>query len=230
MNFSNKIKHIAVIMDGNKRWAKKNKVSEKKGYLKGLDNIKTLTNLCLEKKIKYLTIYALSNENLNRKSVGVIFQILINEYIKIINQFKNEKLIKVNFIGEKNNLPKKVIKIIKYLEENTENNKKLILNIAFNYSTEKELISIVKKLTQSDRILSKNISKETIYKHLYLAEMPDPDLLIRTGGYSRLSNFILLNLSYTELFFIQTLWPDLSKADILDIFNKFYKIKRNYGL
>ena len=212
-------------MDGNKRWAKKNKFSLKKGYFKGLEKIKFMINECINHKIQYLTIFALSTDNLMRPTIGTIFEILISEFKKFFEELDIKKSVKVKVIGKRNNLPKEIINIINEIENYDNSNIKLNLNIAFNYGTDEELLNAVKKIANLN-----NINKKMIYDNLYLSNIPDPDLLIRTGGYKRLSNFILLNLSYTELFFIETLWPDFSEDELLDIFKKFYKIQRNYGL
>ena len=217
-------------MDGNKRWSKKNRLTLRQGYLKGLSNIRSITKFCIKHHIKNLTIYALSNENLKRPTVGTIFSILNSEYKKIFNEFEIENLVKIKIIGERKNLPKNIINIINDIEIKTKNNKKINLNIAFNYGTDKEIISIFKKILNKDNLKKVRINKKTIYDNLYLSHSNDPDLLVRTGGYKRLSNFILLNLSYTELFFTDTLWPDLSEKELDNIFNNFYKTKRNYGL
>ena len=217
-------------MDGNKRWSENNKLNLKEGYLRGIDKIKEITDLCLKNNIEYLTLYALSSENINRKSISTIFEILTSKYQKILKEFDSQKLIKINIIGEKNNLPKNILNILDELEFKTKKNKKLNLNIAFNYGTDKEIISIVKKILSSHNLnKEKNITK-LIKENMYLSNIPDPDLLIRTGGFQRLSNFLLLKLSYTELFFSRTLWPDLSKEEIINIFEKFSKIERKYGL
>jgi len=212
-------------MDGNKRWAKKNNVSLKDGYIKGLMKIRSIIKVCIDQQIKFLTIYALSIDNLKRPTVGTIFEILIKEYKNIFEELDIKNSMNVKIIGQRNNLPNRIVKIINEIENYINKDVKLNINIAFNYGTDEELVTTIKKI-----INSKNINKEIIYNNLYLANMPDPDLLIRTGGYKRLSNFILLNLSYAELFFTDTLWPDLSNYELLNIFNDFKKIKRNYGL
>ena len=217
-----------MIMDGNQRWSKKNKLSLKDGYLEGLNKIREIINICIEYNLSYLTIYALSSENIKRASVVSIFDIMIDEYEKLLNEFKANKEVKIKIIGEKNNLPKKIINILNGLEQETMNNNKLHLNIAFNYGTDKELISIFNNIVRENKI--KNINEEIIKQNMYLSNIPDPDLLIRTGGHQRLSNFLLLKLSYTELFFTKTLWPDLSKKEIISIFENFMNIERKYGL
>ena len=217
-------------MDGNKRWSEKNKVSLKKGYIQGFYKIEEIIDICLSHKVKYLTLYALSSENIKRKSVSLIFDILINEYNNFFNNSKFNNEVKINVIGEKSNLSNEVLNIIKNIEKKTELNNKLFVNIAFNYGTDKEIISIIKKILRKKIDNEDDINSELIRKEMYLSHIPDPDILIRTGGYKRLSNFLLMNLSYTELFFIETLWPDLEKKEIISIFDNFKMIKRNYGL
>ncbi|PPR47503.1 MAG: Isoprenyl transferase [Alphaproteobacteria bacterium MarineAlpha5_Bin8] len=218
-----------MIMDGNKRWSDSNGVSLKNGYIQGFNKIEEIIKICITKKIKYLTLYALSSENIKRSSVSLIYEVLLSEYKKIFDNSKFLKAVKVNVIGEKNNISNKIIKIISDIENKTKSNDKLFLNIAFNYGTDKEIISIIKNILKKN-IDNVNINNALIRNEMYLSNMPDPDILIRTGGYKRLSNFLLMNLSYTELFFTETLWPDLKEKEILSIFEQFNKIKRNYGL
>tara|TARA_B100001964_G_scaffold219487_1_gene261611 strand:+ start:929 stop:1582 length:654 start_codon:yes stop_codon:yes gene_type:complete len=217
-------------MDGNKRWANTNGVSLKIGYQKGLDKLKEIVTICLEQKIKHLTVYALSTENIRRTSVSIIFNIIKYANNKIIEEFSFQKEIRIKIIGEKKNLPPTIQKEFLDIEKITKNNKKLNLNIAFNYGTNIEFLEIVKKIVSLYGNKEKKITDTILKKHMYLQNVPDPDLLIRTGGFQRLSNFILLNLGYTEIFFTKTLWPDLSKKEILKIFDNYYKIERKYGL
>ena len=218
-----------MIMDGNKRWSDSNGVSLKNGYIQGFNKIEEIIKICITKKIKYLTLYALSSENRKRSSVSLIYEVLLSEYKKIFDNSKFLKEVKVNVIGEKNNISDQIIQIINNIENKTKLNDKLFLNIAFNYGTDKEIISIIKNILKKN-IVNVNIDSTLIRNEMYLSNIPDPDILIRTGGYQRLSNFLLMNLSYTELFFTETLWPDLKEKEILTIFEQFNKIKRNYGL
>ena len=229
---SNQIKHMAMIMDGNTRWAKENSVDIKQGYIRGLKNIKNVINVCLDNKIQYLTLYALSSENIKRTSVKIIFDILIEEYKNIFKEFDLRKNVKIKVIGDRKNLPKSITNIFEKLEKDTLSNNKLNLNIAFNYGTDQELLSIVKNFINNydKKIQDDSSINDQIKKYMYLHDIPDPDLLIRTGGFQRLSNFLLLKLSYTELFFTQTLWPNLTKKEILKIIESFYSIERKYGL
>ena len=217
-------------MDGNKRWAKKKNISIKDGYLKGLYNIETIINFCIENNINNLTLYALSTENFKRKSVNLIFRIILKEYLKILSKINKDNYIKINFIGDRKKLPKNLINIFNKVENITKKNNILNLKIAFNYGTDQEIREIINNIIELNikKITDKN--SNLIKSFMYLKDMPDPDILIRTGGFQRLSNFLLLNLSYTELFFTKTLWPDFSLNELNEIVNKFKKIKRNYGL
>ncbi len=219
-----------MIMDGNQRWAKNKKVNIRKGYLTGLDKIEEITKICINQKIQNLTLFALSSENVQRSNVKTIFDILLSEYKKRLKEFSQTNNIKIRIIGEKENLPKSVINILDEIEKFTQKNKKLNLNIAFNYGTDKELLSIVRNISNIYKKQKMEITSQLINKYTYLPNISDPDLLIRTGGHQRLSNFMLLRLSYTELFFTKTLWPDLQEDEIINIFKKFNKIERKYGL
>ena len=220
----NKIKHLAIIMDGNQRWALINKKSKLDGYLAGLKNLKLIIDRCVEKKIQYLTIYALSVENIKRNSSKIIFNLIRNKY-KVFLKELSKNNININFIGEEKNLPKDILNILKSIINKRNSN--INLNIVFNYGAQDEVVHIVKKILKNkNKIINKNIIRSS----MYLGDIPDPDILIRTGGYQRLSNFILLNLSYTELFFTNTLWPDFSQNDLDKIILKYFKVNRNYGL
>ena len=219
-----------MIMDGNKRWSKLNNVSLKEGYLKGLYKIKEIAKICIEKNIKHLTLFALSSENIKRPSVSIIFDILYHEYNNLLKEFEFKNYIKIKIIGEREGISSKICNIFNNIENKTKENKKLNLNIAFNYGTNKELLSIINniiKIHKSNKII---INEDLLKNQMYLSNTPDPDLLIRTGGFQRLSNFLLLKLSYTELFFTKTLWPDLDKEELLDIFSNYKNVERNYGL
>ena len=219
-----------MIMDGNKRWADLHGVSLKEGYQKGLNKLKEIISICLEQKIKYLTVYALSTENMKRVSVSTIFDIIIKQSKKNFEEFNFNNNVRIVIIGDRKKIPQIIKKEFLKIEKKTQNNKKLKLNIAFNYGTDAEFLKIVKQIASLYRNREKKITYALLKKHMYLYGSPDPDLLIRTGGFQRLSNFILLNISYTEIFFTKTLWPDLSKIELLKIFDKFYKIERKYGL
>jgi undecaprenyl diphosphate synthase len=217
-------------MDGNKRWSKLNKLDLKDGYNAGFNKIKEIIKISIKNNIKYLTIFALSYENTKRPSVSIIYKLLSDEYKAILKKFNNDKDVKINIIGERESLPNDLKNIFNELEIKTKNNSKLILNIAFNYGSNQEIISVIKKIIRLDRQEKIEINEKLINREMYLSNIPDPEILIRTGGFKRLSNFLLFKLSYTELFFTETLWPDLGEEEILKIFSKFNTIKRNYGL
>ena len=212
-------------MDGNQRWASINKKNKLEGYLAGLNNLKLIIDKCIEKKIKNLTVYALSSENIKRASSKIIFNLIIDKHKEFLKELLKNNIININIIGEKTNIPKDILNIFKSLIK--KKNPIINLNIVFNYGSLDEMVYIVNNF-----IINKNkkINKNSVRSSMYLGHIPDPDILIRTGGYQRLSNFILLNLSYTELFFTNTLWPDFSHNELESILLKFSKVNRNYGL
>jgi undecaprenyl diphosphate synthase len=218
-------------MDGNKRWAKNKKLTIIDAYSEGIDNVLRISEKLIEKEIKYLSVYALSTENVKRKSVNLLFNSIFDKFYLFLNKLINEKSIKIKVIGERDNLPIKLKKIINEAEQKTINHKKLTLILAFNYGFESELISVFKKLyKQIQSVNSKEINNIKFDNLFYLNNIPDPDILIRTGGYQRLSNYLMYNLCYTELFFTKTLWPDFKKKELEKIIKEFKNISRNYGL
>ena len=212
-------------MDGNQRWALINKKNKLEGYLAGLNNLKFIIDKCIEKKIKNLTVYALSSENIKRASSRIIFNLIRDKHKEFLKELLKNNIININIIGEKTNISKDILNIFKSLIK--KKNPTINLNIVFNYGSLDEIVYIVNNF-----IINKNkkINKNSVRSSMYLGNIPDPDILIRTGGYQRLSNFILLNLSYTELFFTNTLWPDFSHNELESILLKFSKVNRNYGL
>jgi len=225
---NNNLEHIAFILDGNKRWAKKNNINLKRAYKKGLENISDLISNCINIKIKYLTLFTLSSENIQRQSVGNIFQVIYEDFSFFFDKIIKEKKVKIKIIGSRLNLPSKILKLIEHCEYETNNNNKLILNLAFNYGFKNEIQQVLQKIKDNSSI--KLTSSEDIKKLFLLGNIKDPDLLIRTGGEKRLSNFIMYNLTYTEIFFIDTLWPDFKLEELKSIITKYHTIKRNYGL
>ena len=225
----NKLNHIALILDGNKRWAKKNDLSNINGYTKGFENIKNLVTYSLSKKIPYLTIFTLSSENFNRSSINVIYQIIYDNFSKTFNDLVKEKGVKIKIFGNRKNLPKKLLEIFQNIEDASINNKNLILNVAFNYGFKNEIKQILKNISKKEVNIKFDNDKD-INNLFFLGSLPDPDILIRTGGHKRLSNFIMYNLTYTELFFTETLWPDFSKKEFNSIINQYFNIDRKYGL
>jgi len=223
----NKLEHIAFILDGNKRWAKKNNSSTLNAYKKGFKNISDLVDNCLNLKIKYLTLFTLSSENIKRKNVNNIFQVIYDDFALFFNKIIDEKNVKIKIIGSRENLPKKIINLINHSEKFTFQNNKLILNLAFNYGFKYEIKEVLKNVSNNKIDLEND---DNIKKLFLIGSIPDPDILIRTGGERRLSNFIMYNLTYTELYFIDKLWPDFKNSDLIEIVNNFENISRRYGL
>ena len=222
-------KHVAFIMDGNSRWSKKNKLSKQIGYKKGIETLENLINICINKKIKILTVYALSTENIYRKDINILYSI-INNFInesKSLDRFKN---IDFRLLGKRENINKKILSFFDKLEKNQPSTKKIILNLAYNYGSWSELENCVKKISELYKDKKFKINEKKIRENLYTKNIPDPDLLIRTGGKKRLSNFLLLQLKYTELFFIDTLWPDFDERVFLKILKEYQLINRTFGL
>ena len=222
----NPIKHVAIIMDGNGRWGVMHKQSRNAGHRAGLNTVDLIISRCINHKIKFLTLYTFSSENWKRPKteIAFLFKLLENFLQKKINKII-EKDIKLKFIGELNKLPAKLQKLIKLSEKKTFNKKTLQVNIALNYGSKIELINTIKKIKQKKI----KINEKNIDNNLYTKNLPNPDILIRTGDTHRLSNFLLWQLSYTEIFFEKKLWPDFKGKDFNKIINKFNKIKRNFG-
>ncbi len=214
-----------VIKDG----PKKNKQSNINGYTKGFENIKNLVTYSLSKKLPNLTIFALSTENFNRSSINIIYDIIYKNFSKTFRDLIREKGVKIKIIGSRKNLPPKILEIFQNIEESSFNNKNLNLNIAFNYGFRDEIKNILINIKNMDRNIKLDNDKD-IDNLFFLGSIPDPDLLIRTGGHKRLSNFIMYNLTYTELFFTETLWPDFSEKEFDSIIGMYLKIDRKYGL
>ena len=221
----NPLNHVAIIMDGNGRWGLKNHNSRNKGHKAGLATVETVIKVALEKNIPHLTLYAFSTENWKRPKteVNFLFKLLEDFLKKKIKEFDKNK-IKLKIIGEKK-FPKKLNKLLNTSEKKTKNNLKLQLNLALNYGSKKEIINAIKMLNKTNaKINEKNLSNM-----LYTRGIPDPELLIRTGDTNRLSNFLLWQLSYSEIFFTKKLWPEFNSKDFKNIIFKYQKIKRNFG-
>jgi len=222
----NPVKHVAIIMDGNGRWGLKNKGFRNAGHRAGLNTVETVIEECLHSKIKYLTLYTFSTENWKRpdKEVNFLFD-LLEKFLskKIKNIIKNK--IKLKFIGDKKKLSKNLRNLLKESEIKTCDLDKLQVNIALNYGSKNEIVNTVNLLVRE----KKKITEKNIEDNLYTKNIPNPDLLIRTGDTKRLSNFLLWQLAYTEIFFEKKLWPDFKKKDLQNILAKFKSLKRNFG-
>ena len=222
----NPVKHVAIIMDGNGRWGIKNKNSRNAGHRAGLNSVEVVINECLESNIKYLTLYTFSKENWKRpkNEINFLFNLLENFLINKIDKLI-KKNIKLKFIGEIHKLPSKLKKLIRNSEQKTSKNLDLQVNVALNYGSKSEIINSIKIINKKKM----KFNEININKNLFTKDMPDPDILIRTGNTHRLSNFMLWQIAYTEIFFEKKLWPDFNLNDFRKIISKFKLLKRNFG-
>ena len=221
----NPLKHVAIIMDGNGRWGLKHKNSRNAGHKAGLNTVEKIIKESIKNKIDFLTLYAFSTENWKRpkKEINYLFSLLQTFLIERIEELHKQN-IKLKIIGLKN-FSSKLNNLLKKSEKKTSKNKKLQINLALNYGSKFEIINAFKKLKKSrEKINEKNLSK-----YLLTRDVPDPDILIRTGNTNRLSNFLLWQLAYSEIFFEKKLWPDFNEKDYNKIIRKYKKIKRNFG-
>ena len=222
----NPINHVAIIMDGNGRWGLKNKRSRNLGHRAGLDTVEKIIKETLKSKIRYLTLYTFSTENWKRpkKEINFLFNLLETFLIsKIDNLVING--IKLKIIGDQKLFTPQLKKVLSESEKKTLVNKKLQINLALNYGSKNEIVQAVKSIHRK----KKNITKKNIDNNLYTKNVPNPDILIRTGNTNRLSNFLLWQIAYTEIFFEKKLWPEFNTNDYKKILNKFKKLKRNFG-
>ena len=217
--------HVAIIMDGNGRWGVKFKNSRNAGHKAGLKTVEKVIKETIKKKIKFLTLYAFSTENWKRpkKEINYLFNLLENFLIKSIDQLHKQN-IKLKIIGNKN-FSIKLNKLLNLAEKKTSKNNRLQINLALNYGSKIELINAFKKLYKNKN----EINEKNLIKYLQTKNIPDPDLLIRTGDTKRLSNFLLWQLAYTEIFFEKKLWPAFNEKDFNQIIKKYKNIKRNFG-
>ena len=214
-------------MDGNGRWGLKKKESRNYGHLKGLNTVETVIKSSLDQKIPYLTLYTFSTENWKRpdNEINFLFD-LIRKHIKKNLKKINKQGVKINIIGKQKKLPPDIVQSLKLIENKTKKNNAITINLALNYGSKEEIVDACRKFAFEK---NKKIDIKNFQKKLYTKNMPDPDILIRTGGTRRLSNFLLWQLAYTEIFFIDKLWPDFNENDFIKIISKFHKIKRNFG-
>jgi len=223
----NILSHVAIIMDGNGRWANKKNKPRKYGHLEGTKNIKKLIPYFIKKKIPYLTLFAFGLDNWSRpKSETSYLFFLFEDFLKKNLNFLLGSNVKIKFVGERIGLSKKIKILIKKIENLTQKKKALTLIVALNYSSKQELVNAFKKIIKNKQ---KKISTKIVENFLYTKNIPDPDILVRTGAQRRISNFLLWQISYTEIFFINKLWPDFNTSDLNKIILKYKKIKRNFG-
>ena len=222
----NPLQHVAIIMDGNGRWGIKNKKSRNLGHKSGLKTVEKIIASSIKNNIKYLTLYAFSTENWKRPMLE------INFLLNLLESFLNEKIdelkkngIKLKIIGNIKKFPKKIQIKLRAAQKITYKNKKLHLILALNYGSKSEIINAIKFI----KLKKIKISEASVDKSLYTKGIPNPDILIRTGNTNRLSNFLLWQLSYSEIFFVKKMWPDFNERDYKNIILRFKKIKRNFG-
>ena len=221
----NSIKHVAIIMDGNGRWGIKHKKSRNHGHKEGLKTVEKIIKTTIKNKIKYLTLYAFSTENWKRpkKEINFLFNLLENFLLNKISDLNKQK-VKLKIIGKKN-FSSKLTKLLISSEKKTSQNNRLQINLALNYGSKSEIINALNEIKKNKL----KINEANISENLFTKNMPDPDILIRTGNTKRLSNFLLWQLAYSEIFFEKKLWPDFNENDYNKILSKFKKVKRNYG-
>ena len=218
----NTLNHVAFIMDGNGRWGKKKGKGRNFGHLKGVETVKKIVKSSIKFKIPIVTFYVFSSENWKRpkKEINYLLNLIKFYFLKEIKNINNQG-IKLNIFGEINKLSRDIKSVLKKSQNLTKKNKTIIVNLAINYGSKNEIINSFKKVR-------KKITKKNFETNLYTKNIPNPDILVRTGGHQRLSNFLLWQLAYTELFFLKKLWPDFTSFDLLKIINKYKKTKRNF--
>ena len=221
----NPLNHVAIIMDGNGRWGMKHKNSRNAGHKAGLKTVEKIIKESIKNKINFLTLFAFSTENWKRpkKEINYLFNLLENFLVSRIDDLHKQN-IKLKILGSKKFTPK-LNSLLNNSEKKTFKNNKLQINLALNYGSKNELISAFKSLQKKNI----NINEKNLSKHLLTKNIPDPDILIRTGNTNRLSNFLLWQLAYSEIFFEKKLWPDFNEKDYNKIIKNFKKIKRNFG-
>jgi len=221
----NKLNHVAFIMDGNGRWGKKRNKGRNFGHLNGVKTVKKIVQSSIKLKIPVLTFYVFSTENWKRpkSEINFLFKLIINYFNKELKNVVSNG-IKINIIGQINTLPLKIKSKLKEVIKLTKKNKKIIVNLAINYGSKIEIVNAIKKSKNK-----KKLNVNLLSKNLYTNSVPDPDILIRTGGHKRLSNFMLWQLAYAEIYFLNKLWPDFEDKDLKKIINHFKKVRRNFG-
>ena len=219
----NELNHVAFIMDGNGRWGKKNGQGRNFGHFKGVETVKKIVKGSIKSKIKIVSFYVFSSENWKRPQaeINFLFKLITNYFSKEIESIIKQG-IKINILGEVDKLPSNVKSILKKTILLTKKNEKIMVNLAINYGSKNEILNAIKKN-------KKKINIKNFEKNLYTKNILDPDILIRTGGHQRLSNFMLWQLAYTELFFLKKLWPEFNTNDLTSIIKRYKKSKRNFG-
>ncbi|MBR3720522.1 MAG: isoprenyl transferase [Clostridia bacterium] len=225
--------HIAIIMDGNRRWAKQHGIEAKEGHRAGAENLEEIAKFCNKIGVKYLTVYAFSTENWKRSKEEVsALMLLLRNYLRKFTKEANKENIRIKILGDIDSLEPSLKKSIENTVEKTKNCQGLTLNIAFNYGGRAEIVHAMKKIAEkieNNEIDISEINEKLIQQNLYTENQPDPDLLIRPGGELRTSNFLAWQLVYSEFYFTEKYWPDFSKQDLLDAIEVFNKRNRKFG-
>ena len=228
-------KHLAVIMDGNRRFAQKLGMESVKGHVAGREKLEEVMNWCLELDIKVLTVYAFSTENIKRnpEEVNFLMKMFAENFRKVSDNEKVHKnKIRIRAIGKIDSLPKEVQESIRYAEEKTKNYDKYLFNIAVAYGGREEILNAVKRIAEdvkNNKIEEKDIDEKLMSSYLYTSDLPDPDLILRTSGEERISNFLLWQIAYSELYFADVYWPGLRKIDFLRAIKSYQERKRRFG-
>lgn len=227
------VKHLACMMDGNRRWARKQGWAAVYGHRHGIETVKKVVEFCLEQGISYLSLYTFSIENLKRseEEKSSIFSLALNQADSIFQEFINLK-VRVRFIGDRSLFPAALIPTIEDIEKKTADCNLLQLNFLFCYGSRQEIVGGVKEIVrkiQAGELQESAISEQLLSQHFWLGDIPEPDLVIRTGGAQRLSNFLLFQSAYSEYFFLDCFWPDLTKADLEKVMQEFAQRQRNFG-
>ena len=222
----NKLNHVAFIMDGNGRWGKKRNKGRNYGHMQGVKTVQKIVKSSLKLKIPVITFYVFSTENWKRPKaeINFLFKLIVNYFNKEIKNV-TENGIKINIIGKINKLPSKIKNSLKKAIKSTQKNRKIIVNLAINYGAKDEIVQSLKTIKKANKI----INEKNIKQNLYTKNLLDPDILIRTGGHKRLSNFMLWQLAYAEIYFLEKLWPDFNHSDFAKILKDYIKTKRNFG-
>jgi len=228
------INHIAFIMDGNRRWAKSRGLLQLYGHKEGVSTVKKVANFCLEKNIKYLSLYTFSIENFKRseKEKAYLFNMLVKEARSFLQEFK-EKGVRAEFVGDRSLFPDTVLPVCEELERETASCDNLYINFLFCYGARQEIISGVKKIAQkikTGELSECDINETMLQDYLWSGNFPEPDLVVRTGGQVRLSNFLLYQAAYSEFCFLDCMWPELSESHLNSIFAKYVERQRNFGV
>ena len=232
-NIENLPKHIAMVMDGNRRWAKDNGLTTKEGHKAGAKNLEEMAKTCNRIGIKYLTVYAFSTENWKRSKEEVAaLMLILKAYLDSFARRSNEENIRIRIIGERDNLEKDLVKRIEKVEEKTKNNTGLTLNVAFNYGGRAEIVHSIKEIAKkvaNNEIEIDNIDEEMISNNIYTKNQPDPDLYIRTSGELRTSNFLPWQLIYSEFYFTNKHWPEFNEKELIKAIEEYQNRNRRHG-